>query len=77
MRAKVLTLALLAAIIALPAPASQLLGGTFAASTPASAAAPGAKNLGLLLQDPFRIDELRYSVPAHLSDIDPKTASIT
>lgn len=71
MRAKVLILALLAAIIALPAPASQLLAGTFAASTPASAAAPGADGLGLLLRDPFLIDELSYVAPARLSDADP------
>jgi len=76
MRAKVLTLAVLVAIIALPAPASQFLAGTFAASTPASAAAPGAQNLGLLLQDPFLIDQMSYSVPAHLSDIAPRRSAL-
>jgi hypothetical protein len=55
----------------LPAPASQLLAGTFAASTPASAAAPGANGLGLLLQDPFLIDQLRFVVPDRLRDTDP------
>jgi hypothetical protein len=76
MRAKVLTLAILAAIIALPAPASQLMAGTFAASTRASAAAPEVQNLGLLLQDPFLIDQMSYAVPAHLSDIDPRVSAL-
>ena len=76
MRAKVLSLALVAAVIALPAPASQFLAGTIAASTPASAAAPGVKNLGLLLQDPFLIDQMTYRVPARWSDVDPRPAPI-
>jgi hypothetical protein len=76
MRAKVLSLPLGAAIVALPAPASQFLAGTLAASAPASVAAPGVKNLGLLLQDPFLIDQMSYSVPAHLSDIDPLEAGL-
>ena len=71
MNAKVLTLALVVAIIALPVPASQLLNGTFSAPTPASAAAPGAQNLGLLLQDPFLIDQLSFVVPDRLRDTDP------
>ena len=68
MNAKVLTLALVAAIIALPVPASQLLAGTFSASPSRSAAAPEARDLGLLLQDPFLIDQMSYSVPVRLSD---------
>ena len=71
MRAKVLTLALVAAIIALPVPASQLLNGRLSASTPASAAAPEVSSLGLLLQDPFLIDQMSYSKPVRLSDADP------
>ena len=63
MRVKVLTLALMAAIIALPVPASQLLNGTFSASAIPSAAAPEDSSLGLLLQDPFLIDRMTY-VPA-------------
>ena len=70
MFAKVLTLALVAAIIALPVPASQLLNGTFFASSPASAA-PEVSSLGLLLQDPFLIDQMSYSRPVHLSEADP------
>ena len=77
MRAKVLTLALVAAIIALPVPASQLVTGTFAAPAPVSvAAARGHESLGLLLQDPFLIDSLSYSKPASFLDtetgVDPR-----
>jgi len=61
MRAKVLSLALLAAIIALPVPASQLLVGTHSASAPRPAAQ--AEPLGTLLQDPFLIDTLSYAAP--------------
>ena len=68
MRAKVLTLALLAAIIALPVPASQLLAGSFPVSTPVSAAAPETSSLGLLLQDPFLIDQMSYAPPASFLD---------
>ena len=72
MSAKVLTLALVVAIIALPVPASQVLNGTFSFSAHQSPAAePSTKNLGLLLQDPFLIDQMSYSVPARLSDADP------
>lgn len=71
MSAKVVTLAVVAAIIALPVPASQFLAGTFSTLPTRSAAAPGAKDLGLLLQDPFLIDQMTYSVPARLSDADP------
>jgi len=69
MSAKVLTLAFVAAIIALPVPASQFLTGTFAAPAPVSvAAARGQQSLGLLLQDPFLIDSLSYSKPASFLD---------
>ena len=71
MRVKALTLALVVAIIALPVPASQLLAGTFSASPTRSAAASEANGLGLLLQDPFLIDQMSYSVPVRLSDADP------
>ena len=77
MSAKVLTLALVAAIIALPVPASQFLTGTFADPAPVSvAAARGHESLGLLLQDPFLIDSLSYSRPASFLDtstgVDPR-----
>jgi hypothetical protein len=71
MNVKVVTLALVAAIIALPVPASQFLAGTFSPLPSRSAAAPEASDLGLLLQDPFLIDQMSYSVPVHLSDVDP------
>ena len=74
MRVKVLTLALVVAIIALPVPASQLLNGTFSASASPSAAAPEDSSLGLLLQDPFLVDQISYSAPVRLSDADPHKA---
>ena len=72
MRVKVLTLALVVAIIALPVPASQLLNGTFTASASPSAAAPEDSSLGLLLQDPFLIDAMSYAPPVRLGDTDPR-----
>lgn len=65
MRVKVLILALVAAIVALPVPASQLLSGPSSASAPGPHAivVPGTGNLGLLLQDPFLIDALHYEAP--------------
>ncbi|MBN9307143.1 MAG: hypothetical protein BGO82_07405 [Devosia sp. 67-54] len=71
MHAKVLTLALLTAIVALPVPASQQLAGTFSAPAARSAAAPEAARLGLLLQDPFLIDQLRHVPVTGPSDADP------
>jgi hypothetical protein len=70
MRVKVLSLALLAAIVALPVPASQLLAGTFSAPTPAAQIVPGDANLGLLLQDPFLIDQMSYAKPASFLDLE-------
>jgi hypothetical protein len=73
MSAKVLTLALVAAIIALPVPASQVLNGTFSFSAHQSPAAePSTKNLGLLLQDPFLIDTLSYEAPKSFVELTPK-----
>jgi len=69
MRVKVLSLALLAAIVALPVPASQLLDGTFSAPSPAKIV-PGNDNLRFLLQDPFLIDQMSYQRPASFLDID-------
>ena len=66
MRAKVLSLALIASIFALPVPASQLLAGTFSAPSPVARVVPGDHNLRLLLQDPFLIDQMSYAVPATL-----------
>ena len=65
MRVKVLSLALLAAIVALPVPASQLLAGSFSAPSPAKVL-PGNENLRFLLQDPFLIDQMSYERPTSL-----------
>ena len=70
MKVKVLSLALLAAIIALPVPASQLLAGTFSAPSPTVTVVPGHENLALLLQDPFLIDTMSYAKPASFIDVD-------
>ena len=70
MRAKVLSLALLAAIMALPVPASQLLAGTFSAPSPMAQIIPGHENLRFLLQDPFLIDQMSYTRPASFLELD-------
>jgi hypothetical protein len=59
MRAKVLSLALIASIFALPVPASQLLAGTFSAPSPVAQVTPGDANLSFLLADPFLMDEMK------------------
>jgi len=56
MHVKVLSLALVAAIIALPVPASQLLAGSSPAHSQARIV-PGTDNLHLLLADPFMAGE--------------------
>ena len=63
MRVRVLSLALLAVIVALPVPASQVLVGSFSAPSPAKIV-PGNENLRFLLQDPFTIDQMSYERPA-------------
>lgn len=72
MRVKVLTLAVLAAIVALPVPANQFLAGSNPAPARPSAAAPGDSSLGLLLQDPFLIDTLSYTPASGPSDLEPR-----
>ena len=67
MRRTALSLALLAAVIAMPVPASQLLIGSMTAST-SPAAAPGETALGVLLRDPFLIDALSFSRPATIAE---------
>lgn len=67
MRVKVLSLALLAAIVALPVPASQLLDGSFSAPSPVAKVVPGHTNLRILLQDPHLVGEFSYERPTHLS----------
>jgi hypothetical protein len=71
MRVKVLSLALLAAIVALPVPASQLLAGSFSAPSPAARIVEGDENMRFLLQDPFLIDQMSYERPARFLDADP------
>ena len=72
MRVRVLSLALLAVIVALPVPASQVLVGSFSAPSPAKVV-PGNENLRFLLQDPFLIDQMSYERPTSLSgEILPK-----
>ena len=67
--ARVLSLALVAAIIALPVPASQLLAG--ALSAPAVAAAgPANSDLRTLIEDPFLIDRLSYTAPASFLELE-------
>ena len=67
MRVKVLSLALLAAIVALPVPASLALSGTFSAPSPVAQIVKGDQNLRFLLQDPFLIDQMSYERPTSLS----------
>lgn len=64
MRVRVLSLALLAAIMALPVPASQLLARTFSAPSPANVV-PGNENLRFLLQDPLLVDQMSYQRPTN------------
>jgi hypothetical protein len=71
MRVKVLSLALLAAIVALPVPASQLLSGSFSAPSPAARIVPGAENLRFLLQDPLLIDQMSFERPSSFVDLGP------
>ncbi len=70
MRVKVLSLALLAAVVALPVPASQLLAGTFSAPSPAVRIVPGDQNLRGLLSDPVQFGELSFERPASFLDLD-------
>jgi hypothetical protein len=65
MRVKVLILALVAALMALPVSAGQWLVGTF--SAPAQVAeAPGA--FGTLIQDPFLAARLSFTPAKSASD---------
>jgi hypothetical protein len=70
MSAKVLSLALVAAIIALPVPASQLLTGAFSAPAAVAEVEPGTSNLRMLIEDPFLIDRLSYSAPASFLELE-------
>lgn len=68
---KVLSIALAAAILALPLPASQMLA---AGAAPASATAEAQlvasdPDFSLLLADPFLIDDLSYQKPESFLDL--------
>jgi hypothetical protein len=66
MRVKVLSLAVvLASIVALPVPASQMLAGTFSAPSPATRVSDA--DFSFLLRDPFLIDEMRLSPVGHVA----------
>ncbi|MEO7223234.1 MAG: hypothetical protein ABIY37_12240 [Devosia sp.] len=67
MRVKVLSLALLAAVVALPVPASLALTGSFSAPSPVAQVIPGHENLRFLLQDPFLIDQMSFERPTSFS----------
>ena len=70
MRVKVLSLALIASIFALPVPASQLLAGTFSAPSPVARVVPGDANLSFLLADPFLMDEMKPIRPVSHAVLD-------
>lgn len=55
MRVKVLILAILASVVALPVPASQMLSGPISAPSPAAGRVTGAE-FSLLIADPFLMD---------------------
>ena len=67
MSAKALTIALVAAIIALPVPASLALTGSFSAPSPVARIVEGHENLRFLLQDPFLIDQMSFERPTSFS----------
>ena len=71
MRVKVLSLALLAAVMALPVPASLALTGSFSAPSPVAQIVSGHENLRFLLQDPFLIDQMSFERPASFLELDP------
>jgi hypothetical protein len=70
MRAKVLILALIASIFALPVPASQLLAGTFSAPSPVAQVQPGDASFDFLLKDPFLMDEMIPMQPVSHTALD-------
>jgi hypothetical protein len=70
MRVKVLIIALVASIFALPVPASQLLAGTFSAPSPVAQVQPGDANLSFLLRDPFLMDEMIQLQPVSHTALD-------
>jgi hypothetical protein len=76
MSVKVLSMALLAAIVALPVPASQLLAGTSSAPAPQAIAAIDRDDLMTLLEDPFLVDRMSFAPAARLSETDTGAAPL-
>ena len=74
MSVKVLSMALLAAIVALPVPASQLLAGTSSATAPRAIAAFDRNDLRTLLEDPFLIDRMSFAPAAGPFETDTSAA---
>jgi hypothetical protein len=75
MRARILTVALLIAIAALPMPASQLLAEPFSASAPGVVAATNP--LATLMEDPFLAARLSFSAPTSFLDTETGVAAQT
>lgn len=69
MRAKLMSLALAALIVAVPVPASQLLAGTFSPPSSVPRIVPGTENLATLLADPQAPVALRFTPVARLNDL--------
>ena len=72
MNAKVLSIALAAAIIALPLPAGQLLAsGAPLPPAPVANIVAGDANLRILLADPFLAGEFSFVAPGRAFDLKP------
>jgi hypothetical protein len=76
MRARILTIALLIAIAALPVPASQVLAEPFSASAPGTVATATSR-LATLLEDPFLAARLTFSAPRSFLDTETGVAPQT
>jgi len=74
MSVKVWSMALLAAIVALTVPASQLLAGTSSAPAPQAIAAIDRDDLRTLLEDPFLVDRMSFAPAARLFETDTGAA---
>ena len=72
MSAKVLSIALAVAIIALPVPASQLIAGTFSKPAQGLTVGRGDPRLATLLADPFLNDQLSFTAPQSFLQLNPR-----
>ena len=68
MSLKAVSIALVAATIALPVPASQLLSGRFSSPAPQAIAAAGPGSLATLIEDPFLVDRMSFAAPKSFLD---------